>query len=226
MLKPEYSGTQHASTNRFGARIPALVPRSPPLPEFRAGRATRRRVRPSRPLVGVRYQAAPAPGTLNGERIISGRPARTWPGAIAIKTRTTGRTFSRTRPGLTSWPGRRSTSRPAGAPEAQGTQGRNARWRRGERTLIFSTMARPSIRRQPTRLSSTAGRSSTSRPGRYVRDPRFCHGGSKDHGKIRLAESPLRNTENPPIVSDVIRRLGTGKTASHRYFPPEPIRKL
>ena len=204
-----------ASTNRFGARKPALAPRSPPRPEFRAGRATRRRVRPSRPLVGVRCQAAPAPGTLSGERIISGRPARIWPGAVAIKTRMTGRTCSRARPGLTSWPGRRSTSRPAGASEAQGTQGRNARWRRGERTLNFSPMARPSIRRQPTRLSSTEGRSNSSGPGRYVRDPRFCHDGSKDH---RNHHSGTRRTPRSSAMSS--GGSGPGKPRYTATFRP------
>ena len=34
-----------------------------------------------------------------------------------------------------------------------------------------------------------------------------------DDGKIRLAESLLRDTENHPFVSDVIRQFGIGKTA-------------
>ena len=47
-----------------------------------------------------------------------------------------------------------------------------------------------------------------------------------DERSIRQAEAMLRDTGNPPFIGDVIDQLGTGRTAFHRYFPPERIRSL
>ena len=47
-----------------------------------------------------------------------------------------------------------------------------------------------------------------------------------DDEKIRLAEALLRDTENYPFVTDVIKQLKIGRTAFYRYFPPERIRAL
>ncbi len=69
--------------------------------------------------------------------------------------------------------------------------------------------------------NTRAGLAAASRHGRRGGRPR-----SMDDEKIRLAEALLRDTENYPFVSDVIKQLKIGKTAFYRYFPPERIRTL
>ena len=69
--------------------------------------------------------------------------------------------------------------------------------------------------------NTRAGLAAANRQGRRGGRPR-----SMDDEKIRLAEALLRDTENYPFVSDVIRQLKIGKTAFYRYFPPERIRTL
>ena len=66
-----------------------------------------------------------------------------------------------------------------------------------------------------------AGLAAANRQGRRGGRPR-----SMDDEKIRVAEALLRDTENYPFVSDVIKQLKIGKTAFYRYFPPERIRTL
>ena len=69
--------------------------------------------------------------------------------------------------------------------------------------------------------NTRAGLAAANRQGRRGGRPR-----SMDDEKIRLAEALLRDTENYPFVSDVIKQLKIGKTAFYRYFPPERIRTL
>jgi DNA invertase Pin-like site-specific DNA recombinase len=47
-----------------------------------------------------------------------------------------------------------------------------------------------------------------------------------DKEGIRVAEAMLKDTMNYPFVGDVIDRLGIGRTAFYRYFPPDRIREL
>ncbi len=44
--------------------------------------------------------------------------------------------------------------------------------------------------------------------------------------KIRMAETMLKDTENYPAVSDIIKALGIGRTTFYRYFSPEQNCKL
>ena len=71
---------------RSGDRNPVSEAFRPPRAESRTRRGARRRVRRFASVMGAGRQAASGMGTLPGERIISGRPARTWPGAMAIMT--------------------------------------------------------------------------------------------------------------------------------------------
>jgi hypothetical protein len=47
-----------------------------------------------------------------------------------------------------------------------------------------------------------------------------------DKEGIRVAEAMLKDTMNYPFVGDVIDRLGIGRTAFYRYFPPDRIQEL
>ena len=44
--------------------------------------------------------------------------------------------------------------------------------------------------------------------------------------KIKIASAILKDRENYPFISDIIKSLGIGRTAFYRYFPPEVIGSL
>lgn len=44
--------------------------------------------------------------------------------------------------------------------------------------------------------------------------------------KIRIAQAMLKDTENYPFISDIIKMLGIGRTTFYRHFPPERISDL
>lgn len=44
--------------------------------------------------------------------------------------------------------------------------------------------------------------------------------------KIRTAQAMLKDTENYPFVSDIVKSLGIGRTTFYRHFPPERIQQL
>ncbi|WP_028582107.1 recombinase family protein [Desulfogranum japonicum] len=44
--------------------------------------------------------------------------------------------------------------------------------------------------------------------------------------KIRMAETMLKDAENYPSITDIIKALGIGRTTFYRYFPPERICNL
>ncbi len=44
--------------------------------------------------------------------------------------------------------------------------------------------------------------------------------------KVRTAQSMLKDTENYPFVSDIIKTLDIGRTTFYRHFPPEKIEQL
>ncbi len=44
--------------------------------------------------------------------------------------------------------------------------------------------------------------------------------------KVRTAQSMLKDTENYPFISDIIKTLGIGRTTFYRHFPPKSIETL
>lgn len=44
--------------------------------------------------------------------------------------------------------------------------------------------------------------------------------------KVRMAETMLKDKENYPAITDIIKDLGIGRTTFYRYFPPERISSL
>jgi len=44
--------------------------------------------------------------------------------------------------------------------------------------------------------------------------------------KKRTAQAMLKDTENYPFISDIIKTLGIGRTTFYRHFPPENIEQL
>ena len=49
---------------------------------------------------------------------------------------------------------------------------------------------------------------------------------SMTNDKIRTAQSMLKDTENYPFISDIIKNLEVGRTTFYRHFPPEKIEQL
>ena len=44
--------------------------------------------------------------------------------------------------------------------------------------------------------------------------------------KLRTAKAMLKDTENYPFISDIIKTLSIGRTTFYRHFPPEEIQKI
>ena len=44
--------------------------------------------------------------------------------------------------------------------------------------------------------------------------------------KMRTAQAMLKDTENYPFISDIIKTLGIGRTTFYRHFPPARIEQL
>jgi DNA invertase Pin-like site-specific DNA recombinase len=44
--------------------------------------------------------------------------------------------------------------------------------------------------------------------------------------KIRTAESMIKDSENYPFISDIIKQIEVGRTTFYRHFPPERISEL
>lgn len=44
--------------------------------------------------------------------------------------------------------------------------------------------------------------------------------------KLRTAQAMLKDTENYPFISDIIKTLTIGRTTFYRHFPPDAIQKL
>ncbi|AJQ52539.1 recombinase family protein [Rickettsia conorii] len=69
--------------------------------------------------------------------------------------------------------------------------------------------------------NTKAGLKSARKNGRIGGRPKFM---SDD--KMRTAKAMLKDNENYPFISDIIKTLGIGRTTFYRYFPPESIEQL
>lgn len=69
--------------------------------------------------------------------------------------------------------------------------------------------------------NTRAGLQSARRNGRIGGRPTLM-----TENKIRTAQAMLKDTENYPFISDIIKTLGIGRTTFYRHFPPEKIEQL
>ncbi|HJD55894.1 MAG TPA: recombinase family protein [Rickettsia endosymbiont of Pyrocoelia pectoralis] len=69
--------------------------------------------------------------------------------------------------------------------------------------------------------NTKAGLKSARKNGRIGGRPKLI---SDD--KMRTAKAMLKDNENYPFISDIIKTLGIGRTTFYRYFPPEIIQEL
>ena len=89
------------------------------------------------------------------------------------------------------------------------------------RLFFHVTAAFDEFQRELIIENTRAGLAAARRRGRRGGRPSVMDG-----EKRKLAEAMLRDTRNYPFVGDVIDRLGIGRTAFYRYFPPDRIREL
>ncbi|WP_218460270.1 recombinase family protein [Rickettsia sp. TH2014] len=69
--------------------------------------------------------------------------------------------------------------------------------------------------------NTKAGLKSARRNGRIGGRPKFM-----SDEKMRTAKAMLKDSENYPFISDIIKTLEIGRTTFYRYFPPESIEQL
>ena len=69
--------------------------------------------------------------------------------------------------------------------------------------------------------NTKAGLKSARRNGRIGGRPKFM-----SDEKMRTAKAMLKDKENYPFISDIIKTLDIGRTTFYRYFPPESIEQL
>ncbi len=69
--------------------------------------------------------------------------------------------------------------------------------------------------------NTRAGLKSARNKGRIGGRPTLMTG-----DKVRTAQSMLKDTENYPFISDIIKTLGIGRTTFYRHFPPKIIEEL
>ena len=69
--------------------------------------------------------------------------------------------------------------------------------------------------------NTKAGLKSARKNGRIGGRPKFM-----SEEKMRTAKAMLKDNENYPFISDIIKTLGIGRTTFYRYFPPESIEQL
>ena len=68
--------------------------------------------------------------------------------------------------------------------------------------------------------NTKAGLESARKKGRIGGRPKILN-----DEKLKTAKAMLKDTENYPFISDVIKTLDIGRTSFYRYFPPEEIQK-
>ena len=69
--------------------------------------------------------------------------------------------------------------------------------------------------------NTKAGLKSARKQGRIGGRPRLM-----TDEKHRTAKAMLKDTENYPFISDIIKTLRIGRTTFYRHFPPEEIQKI
>ncbi len=69
--------------------------------------------------------------------------------------------------------------------------------------------------------NTRAGLKSARNKGRIGGRPTLMTG-----DKVHTAQSMLKDTENYPFISDIIKTLGIGRTTFYRHFPPKIIEEL
>lgn len=69
--------------------------------------------------------------------------------------------------------------------------------------------------------NTKAGLKSARRNGRIGGRPKFM-----SDEKMRAAKALLKDNENYPFISDIIKTLDIGRTTFYRYFTPESIERL
>lgn len=69
--------------------------------------------------------------------------------------------------------------------------------------------------------NTKAGLKSARKNGRTGGRPKFM-----SDEKMRTAKAMLKDNENYPFISDIIKTLDIGRTTFYRYFPPESIEQL
>ena len=69
--------------------------------------------------------------------------------------------------------------------------------------------------------NTKAGLKSARKEGRIGGRPRLM-----TDEKHRTAKAMLKDTENYPFISDIIKTLRIGRTTFYRHFPPEEIQKI
>ena len=69
--------------------------------------------------------------------------------------------------------------------------------------------------------NTRAGLKSARKNGRIGGRPKLMTG-----DKMRTAQAMLKDTENYPFISDIIKTLGIGRTTFYRHFPPEQIQQF
>lgn len=69
--------------------------------------------------------------------------------------------------------------------------------------------------------NTKAGLKSARKNGRIGGRPKFMN-----EENLRTAKSMLKDNENYPFISDIIKTLGIGRTTFYRYFPAESIEQF
>lgn len=89
------------------------------------------------------------------------------------------------------------------------------------RLFFHMTAAFDEFQRELIVENTRAGLKAANRRGRWGGRPK-----AMDERTLKHAEAMLKDTGNYPFVDDVIDQLRIGRTAFHRYFPPDRIRQL
>ncbi|MDA8308214.1 MAG: recombinase family protein [Deltaproteobacteria bacterium] len=89
------------------------------------------------------------------------------------------------------------------------------------RLFFHMTAAFDEFQRELIVENTRAGLAAANKRGRRGGRPK-----GMNEDDIRKAEAMLKDMENYPFVSDVIKQIKIRRTAFYRYFPPDRIREL